>query len=134
MRNVLIYELQIHFLIFQDMVDFILKILAFPQLGYANPPLLRIGKKKLHTFFFCSPTPHLGLQLWTPHAFGLRTLIGIGSHSTAFEVKSLPDLSKILLTFFSNFAKKKLATSEGGGRILHILNCDRAQILSELGT
>ena len=56
--------------------------------------------RKIVDFFFCrnftfhgwgkgfaSPP---GLCLWTPHAIGLRTLVGTGKRSTAFQQKSLP--------------------------------------------
>ena len=53
-------------------------------------------KKKLASvlddfeFFFMGgvrrpPHPPPGLRPWTPHAFGLRTLVGSGSRSTAFQ-------------------------------------------------
>ena len=59
--------------------------------------------KILSTFFLWQGVPP-GLCHQTPHAFGLRTLVGTGQRSTAFQQKSLPDFSKKLLTFFS---KKK---------------------------
>ena len=36
---------------------------------------------------FAPQYPQPGLRTWTPHAFGLRTLVGTDSRSTAFHKK-----------------------------------------------
>ena len=53
--------------------------------------------------------PLPGLRSWTPHYFGLRTLVGTGLHSTAFLKKKIVlKSSKLYAQFLFNTDEKKL--------------------------
>jgi len=72
-------------------------------------------------FFFAGglalPHPPPGLRSWTPHDFGLKTLVGTGSRSTASIKKSLFFLKIVWIVpknVFIEIGRKKI------GRIFHI--------------